>query len=415
MTAQRRSALLIRDGRVEQRLRRATLFIGILMSGGILLLPRLPLLAALTVLFVIVRGPAVLLRREVAGIWVLMLAVLAVALIGGDAINLVPTATRYANFVGGLMLLGLYLEKPISVFERDLGWMLRLFSIQALITVVLATFVSGLFRSYQFDLATYKSIFLIFTYHVTLDEPSVIQRPDGFFYEPGVLQFYLNIFLYLSLFRTKNYRDAALAGAAVLSTQSTTGVAIMIMLLGVAVLRGLRRAGTTEKLLVLIFAPLLLVPMLVIGYSNYVEKTEGSLRGSSWAREYDLYTGFRIVSSHPLAGIGFDPNHYLEVAQEYGYLESQLDMKNLSERGNTNGLVVLAYSVGIPLFLIFMIGLFRQGLFADTLIGVAIFIISQATESLTLTPFFLMIMFSGLLMRPLPRRVASTRPAFGQK
>ena len=81
------------------------------------------------------------------------------------------------------------------------------------------------------DGEVYQTLLGVFNYHVIVDDLTSIIRPDGFFFEPGVYQIYLNLYLYLALFVFRRPLQALLAAAAVLSTQSTTGMAIMLVLL----------------------------------------------------------------------------------------------------------------------------------------------------------------------------------------
>lgn len=390
-------ALPHRGERWTTWLRQFALFLGILMSGGNLLFPRLPLLVAVLVLTMFLKNPLLLLRGGLSWIWLLLVAVLAVSLIGSGQIDVGPVAIRYANFFAGLTLLGLYLDLPRNTLSDDLEPMLKLMAIQAYLTVILAALFSGFFVPYKYNLAVYNTIGFVFTYHDSIDATSIIQRPDGFFYEPGVYQIYLNILLYISLFVRNNYRIAALAAGAVILTQSTTGIAITLTIAAFAYYQRFRTAKYREKMIVAVLGPVIMLPLLIIAANNYLDKTEGASRGSSWARQYDLYTGLRIVAEYPLTGIGLDPERYTELAQDFGYLETELELGSALERTNSNGLVGLAYTLGIPLFLVFIFGIIRQRFFPYSLAFTLFFIIAYIGEALALTPFFLMITFSGLV------------------
>ncbi|MEL6529768.1 MAG: hypothetical protein AAFQ27_07385, partial [Pseudomonadota bacterium] len=80
--------------------------------------------------------------------------------------------------------------------------------------------------------------------------------------------------------------------------------------------------------------------------------------------------------------------------------EANLSRDNITERGNTNGVVVLLYSVGIPLSLIFLIGLAFQRMFRPRFLFAGLIVLSLMAESLFFTPIVLMVAFSGLLIRP---------------
>lgn len=84
--------------------------------------------------------------------------------------------------------------------------------------------------------------------------------------------------------------------------------------------------------------------------------------------------------------------------------DTLLDERITEDRGNTNGVIALVYSVGIPLSLPFLWGLFRQRMLPDRLLVGGLLFVSFMTESIMLTPFFLIFIFSGLLLSPRPSR-----------
>ena len=114
------------------------------------------------------------------------------------------------------------------------------------------------------------------------------------------------------------------------------------------------------------------------------------------------------MAANPLLGIGFDYDQYRHAASRLGYADTPLPGRMTEERTNSNGVVFLLYSVGIPLSVPFLIGMFRQRLFPHrVLMGIVLFL-GLMGESIIFTPFFLMIIYSGLLLRG---RGARTAPA----
>jgi hypothetical protein len=397
------------DPVAQQWARRAVLFLGILMSGGLLIFSRPALLIGLVALSFLLINPVAIFRREFSRIWILLLLVGAVSSIGAGVLAIEPLAIRYSNFVAGIFMLALYIERDRNQFAADLVPILALMSVQALLTVALAETVPGLFSQFQINDATYNTIFYIFTYHSFIDDPSLIQRPDGFFFEPGVLQLYLNIYLYIALFMLRRPGHIVLALAGVISTQSTTGIVIAVGLLGVAYFRHLKVAKLNEKLLVLVLAPLMIVPFVFLAIDNVNEKFYGITAGSSWAREFDLYTGMRVAFEYPLTGIGFDYQRYFDVASRVAYLETRLDTATITERPNSNGIATLFYSIGFPLGLVFLWGMFRQRFFATKHVMFVLLFLSLMAEALIFTPFPLMILYSGLLVGRRARAVVPDR------
>ena len=137
------------------------------------------------------------------------------------------------------------------------------------------------------------------------------------------------------------------------------------------------------------------LPLGNIAYINIEDKVTGESRGSSWAREYDFFTGLNIISEYPLLGIGFDHQRYLSLSPLRAYEDSNLSELGMENRSSSNGLVYLFYTLGIPLGSLFMWGLFRQKLFSHRLLIGALLSLSLFGEALIYTPFVLMIAFSA--------------------
>ncbi|NQX95231.1 MAG: hypothetical protein HRT64_09995 [Erythrobacter sp.] len=391
---------------VRQRLRQLALLAGILMSGGLLVIPREPVLVIVVATCFILKNPLRLFRPEFALIWMVLFAVAGVVLIGGESFQVTPMAIRYANFLAGLALLLVYIDERRTTLADDLYPILKLMAFQAVLTPIVYLFLSQYFFVFRIYDTSYTTFYFLFTFHEFQDFGAILKRPDGFFFEPGVFQIYLNIFLFITLFvRRQRLLDIGLATAAVLATQSTTGAIILVIQFAVAYFVWLRTADRGQKLGVFVFVPIMLLPLGAYMTYNVTEKFYGALSGSAEAREYDLRTGINVALEQPLTGIGFDYDKYFDIASRVGYREAQLSRDNITERGNTNGIVVLLYSLGFPLAIVFLLGLYRQRLFRPGWLMAAVAALSLISESLSFTPIFLMLTFSGLLIQP--KRVTS--------
>lgn len=382
-----------------QTLRRLAIFFAMLMSGGNLAAPRIPLLILVLGICFVCRGPTFGVKRDMWAIGLLLFGVLVVATLGAQTIDLMAFATRYANFIAGGALLGLYLAEPRDTIIRDLRPIFQFMGFQIIGTVLLALLLPQLFRPWPINDVMYQTVFWVFTYHTTIANAGGLVRPDGFFWEPGVFQIYMNIFLFMSLFVTKRRLDVALAIVGVLLLQSTTGLLIALMLFGVGFAQRFHRASTGEKLAAVLVAPLLAAPLLLIAVENFTAKTSGDFRGSSWARTYDFYTGVNVILAHPLLGVGFDDERYKREAARLGYADTRLDYSSTAERSSSNGIVALIASIGIPMSLPFLIAMFRQRFFPKQLLFGMMLMLAFTGEALMLTPFFLMLLFSAMLSR----------------
>lgn len=390
-----------RNERARIRMRQVALFAAILISGGLLSIPRFPLLLVVLIICFALENPLRMFKTEFAAVWILIAATVAVALVGGGSFQIAPMAIRLANFLAGAALLLLYINERPGLIAKDLLPIFRFFGAQAVLTPLLALIAPGLFWTFQIQETTYHTLFYIFTYHEFILDASFFKRADGFFFEPGVFQLYLNIYLFAALFlRRFSAADVGLATFGVLATQSTTGVVILVILYGAAYLRWMKTAERSQKLAVFILGPIVLAPLGAYATYNLGEKFYGQASGSAEAREYDLRTGLRVIREHPLTGIGFDYEKYFDVASRVSYREANMSLDNMNERSNTNGVVSLLYSVGIPLGLIFLLGLWRQRLFRPRGVFAGLGLLTLLSQSLFFTPFVCMIVFSGLLIRP---------------
>jgi hypothetical protein len=395
---------------LRQRMRQLTLFAAMLISGGLLIFPREPVLVIVLALSFLLVNPLRLFRTEFLLIWLLLLLVAGAVLLGGGSFQLDSMAVRYANFVAGIALLSVYIGERRSTLADDLYPILKAMSFQAVLTPVMVIVFAGSVWTFQTDETVYNTLFYVFTYHELQETGALIKRPDGFFFEPGVFQIYLNIFLFITLFvRQRSRFDIALATAAVIATQSTTGAIILVLQFAWAYLTWVHKADRFAKLWVFVVAPLVLLPLSAYTVYNVTQKFYGEQWGSAEARQYDLRTGVNVALEKPLTGIGFDYEKYFDVAERVGYREARLSNDNITERANTNGIVVLLFSVGIPLALVFLLGIFSQRLFRPGPLMGLLVLLSLVSESLSLTPIFLMFAFSGLLIRP--RRVVAKLPA----
>lgn len=390
-----------------QLLRRCALFVAFLLSGGNPLIPREPLAALLVILCFLIGGARMGLRREMAGIGVLMLAMLSIAIIGSGEFLTETTIIRAVNFTLALFLLGIYIELPKSAFVDDIIPILKISAYQAVITVVLATFIPAIFTPVLYIDAYYNHFAYILWYHEVGADTGFFKRPDNFFHEAGVLQIYMNILLFIGLFVKKNKTTIAVGAIGVLSTQSTIGLAIASVLVAWWYLENLKNVSFPVKLLVTTLSPVLVVPMFLILASNFETKFTGDLRGSAWARQYDLVTGLNIAVANPVIGIGFDYTRYYDESLIHGDKTTQLDESSTVRRANTNGVIQVLYTVGFPLGLMLVYFLFRQKFFERKVIFSLIIIGSLTGQTLFYTPFFLMFVYSGLLLSPKSKRSRS--------
>ena len=378
------------------KFRRLLLFFTILASGGMLVFQREVLLVLILILCITCnQGKIFTLNKRLLPSVIMIFVILMISLVF-HYYTISSLFVRFSVFIISLFLYNFYLKRSNDEFENDLFVILKWMPFQALITVLLALFVPFLFLTVSLSNATYQTIFFVFTYHETIEGLSRFVRPDGLFYEPGVFQLYLNILLYLSLFVFKKRGYSIITIIAIFSTQSTTGIVICLLILSYYFfVEHLRGKPFLSKIGYGFGGIILLIPFFIIANSNIQEKLYGESKGSSMARQYDLFTGINVALSKPLTGIGFDYNQYKAVASGLGFQDTEMDQKSLEDRSNSNGIVFLFYSIGLPIGLLFIIGLFRQEFFSHKFLVGLIFFLSLFGETLIFTPFFLLFTYSG--------------------
>lgn len=215
-------------------------------------------------------------------------------------------------------------------------------------------------------------------------------RGQGLFWEPGVLQIYLNLFLFLEMFVYKKRKLwILLAIFAVLTSQSTTGLIIMVLLCLVFFWKAIRK-----NILLIPLVVLLLTPIYFISKSNVEEKVVGEKATSFAVRYFDLTDGFLFAMDYPLTGMGLDDERYKEIRRE---TYSSTEGVNKTEKGNSNSIVYLFGALGVPITLLFILAIWKQtivpykrGLFF------VLFVLSVSMEPVLLKPFFMVFVVSGL-------------------
>ena len=226
-------------------------------------------------------------------------------------------------------------------------------------------------------------------------------RNQGWFWEPGINQIYLNILLYLEGFVfKKNKKIIVLIVLAILTTYSTTGIIIMIVLLFFMFQKLIKKSPI---LMLLAFSTL--IPFYYIAKTNVEEKIETF---SFQKRYFDLIQTISIAKDYPITGIGLDDTYFIEFRSNYfidnNFRESfensiSLELKGKStDKGSTNSVTFLMAAMGLPIALFLLFCLFKQQLFVQRKgLFMIIVIVSVISEPLLLRPFFLILIVSGMM------------------
>ena len=228
-------------------------------------------------------------------------------------------------------------------------------------------------------------------------------RNQGWFWEPGILQIFLNILLFLEGFVFKRGRwTIPLIIFAILTTYSTTGIFIMIIVLFFIFMKSIKR----NPLLILL-AISVTFPLYYIAKANIDNKTTGEKAASFQKRYLDLVQPFAIASDYPITGVGLDRDFFqkfrsrFQMEDDFGkILQTSTGLERIAqstEKGSSNSLTYLIAAMGFPSAFFLFYCLLKQNLFTKRKgIFMTIIIISLFSEPLLLRPFFLILVVSGM-------------------
>ena len=229
-------------------------------------------------------------------------------------------------------------------------------------------------------------------------------RNSGLFWEPGILQAFLNMFFFLEAFVIKKNKFLLIITAIVLlTTYSTTGIALLLIQLGFYVVQEMRN----NKLLIPIIL-LFTFPAYMVFSANIEEKIHGEKEASFQKRLFDLTQPLFIALENPLTGIGLDIEQFQKIRQEFYFssstlqeLQEQTGVESKVEttsKGSSNSVMFLFAAMGFPTALLLLTMFFKQQIVTHKReLWVFIMLISVMSEPLLLRPFFFFFIASGFI------------------
>ena len=274
---------------------------------------------------------------------------------------------------------------------------LRIFTFHAIIGYILYLIVPDHFKEIN---EMNKSLFYLF--YVSAADFMGVQRNTGLFWEPGVLQLVANLYLFYCIKFKKNIYQIIIAGLAVVSSFSTTGLIILIInFFYFFYLKFRTKQLSFFNISLVIIALMLFIPILKENASN---KMSGK-NTSGLVRFRDLIVGIELIKEKPIIGHGQFDTEYLISKDYINKIESGLFSKEYIKAsgdmggGYTNGLLGLVVWYGIPvsLFLYFLYfkNKFVEGTFIERFLFCLIPLLSMITEPIAYTSLFLMFPFSS--------------------
>lgn len=378
------------------------LFLVMMLSGGNHLFVRNPICLLVMVVY------GVRIYKQLGGItlkciprriWYFFTAFLCVIILQVLILNIFDSAALAAlsNIIAGMIVYSYYRLVGIDVLISEIMTVMKIMIVLGLISAILYTFFPDLFSVYEFtdsygDKRRVSHVAFLF-YRII----GIKDRLCGFFWEPGIYQIYLNIFLILQLGKYKEKVWILAAILSVILTISTTGYIILSIIL----LHELFKKVYMTKNRYTVIA-VLAAAAIGLGYGykivsdNISNKVSGENQGSFFARQADVIAGLTIAYENPLMGIGANTERFKQMRSQIVW-QGELTGSQTKDTGNTNGLVGLMYVWGIPLAVWYLWGVCRQKIISSSKwIMAVLLLLSLNSEPLAMTPFFLLFTYSRL-------------------
>ena len=292
-----------------------------------------------------------------------------------------------------------------NTFISSLYFVLKLFLFHSLFNFVLYFFVKNdlfLITSDFHESLTYNYL----CYYSTKSGSLInlfgleFQRNIGLFWEPGILQAYLNILFFLEVTVFKRSRLLlVLIIIAILLTYSTTGL-MLLMIQIIYFLYYKFKKNIAVFLMILIGLPLYMLLSV-----NMNEKIYGERELSFQKRLIDLTQPFFIALEHPITGVGLDIEA-LQKLREGFYINYNINeildkvgvqqkLETTSKAGTNSVMSVLA-SMGFPTTILFLLMFIKQKIITNhKLMWFVITFVSVMSEPLLFRPFFFILIISG--------------------
>ena len=304
-------------------------------------------------------------------------------------------------------------QRTSEDFIKTLYFVLKLVVVHAFINVLMYGLVKNNLVTIinPFNSSEWQTFGNIFFYSSSEKKLALITvlnfdfyRNQGLFWEAGVLQVFLNIFLFLELFIIKKHKLwVLLAIFTILTTYSTTGITILLIQIAYYI-----KYEMKDSKVLIPFVLLISFPIYLIFAANLEEKIAGDGEASFQKRYFDLVQPFFIALQNPIPGIGLDLTEFQEYRSGF-YFESSafdfiqdevgLELKmEITDQGSSNSFMFLLSAMGFPTFILCIYMFFNQNIFHKRKhLLFCIIILSLMTSPLLLRPFFFIFIVSGFM------------------
>ena len=322
------------------------------------------------------------------------------------------TINKYAYYfivctVSILTLLYFRNNKKKDIFINRLYFVLKIVLFHAGLNFFAYFFIKNHLSTISSISNDYETFFNIFFYVPKKCLVSVFGlefcRNQGLFWEPGILQAFLNILFFLEAFIIKKSKALLIIiGFVILTTYSTTGLSILL-LQGIVYIH-----NEFKKNKLFLFIVAVLIPIYLVLQVNIEDKVQGEKEASFQKRFFDLTQPFYIALENPITGIGLDSEQFQKLREEFYFTSSTLDYihnqtglglkVSVTDKGSSNSIMFLLAATGFPTTILFIYLFFKQQIIKDKRwLWMIIIIISVMSEPLLLRPFFFIFIVSGFM------------------
>ena len=322
------------------------------------------------------------------------------------------TINKYAYYftvctVSILTLLYFRNNKKKDIFINRLYFILKIVLFHAGLNFFAYFFIKNNLSTISSINNDYETFFNIFFYVPKKCLVSVFGlefcRNQGLFWEPGILQAFLNILFFIEAFIIKKSKALLIIiGFVLLTTYSTTGLSILL-LQGIVYIH-----NEFKKNKLFLFIVAVLIPIYLVLQVNVEDKVQGEKEASFQKRFFDLTQPFYIALENPITGIGLDSEQFQKLREEFYFTSSTLDYihnqtglglkVSVTDKGSSNSIMFLLAATGFPTAILFIYMLFKQQIIKDKRwLWMIIIIISVMSEPLLLRPFFFIFIVSGFM------------------
>lgn len=293
-----------------------------------------------------------------------------------------------------------FLKNSALDFSSLLQSVLKGIAIHGVLSFLLSFFVID----YVFNVTTediyVNTFFYIFFYNSSFELFGItLYRNQGIFWEPGILQVYMNILFFICTFVKPNKKYQIISAFLVFTTYSTTGIGMLLLQFLVIVFSG--KISKKQRMMIVTSLIVLVIPVFIINYQQKLnDNAEATTEiTSSVLRIYDLMEGLNIMQKYPFTGIGVSDETYTVVKNANSILNRNYNYEFIDavlSRRSSNSVLYFITRFGLPMAFLFFFMFYKQTLIQEKkILFFSIILISNMSEPLLMSPFFLLILCSA--------------------